>query len=53
MALGSREESWGVVELVKAMLVQMCMYKLTLCMVLDVRTITTRIQAKQHKFGDI
>ena len=41
MTLGSREESWGVVELVKDMLVLMCMYNLTLCMVLDVRTITT------------
>ena len=36
-----REESCGVVELVKAMLVLMRMYKLILCMVRDVRTITT------------
>ena len=36
-----REESCGVVELVQAMLVLTCMYKLILCMVHDVRTITT------------
>ena len=36
-----REESCGVVELVQAMLVLTCMYKLILCMVCDVRTITT------------
>ena len=37
----NREESCGVVELVQAMLVLTCMYKLILCMVRDVRTITT------------
>ena len=36
-----REESCGVVELVQAMLVLTRMYKLILCMVHDVRTITT------------
>ena len=36
-----REESCGVVELVQAMLVLTRMYKLILCMVRDVRTITT------------
>ena len=36
-----RKESCGVVELVQAMLVLTCMYKLILCMVRDVRTITT------------
>ena len=35
------KESCGVVELVKAMLALMRMYKLILCMVRDVRTITT------------
>ena len=36
-----REESCGVVELLQAMLVLTRMYKLILCMVCDVRTITT------------
>ena len=36
-----REESCGVVELVQAMLVLTRMYKLIICMVRDVRTITT------------
>ena len=36
-----REESCGVVELVQAMLVLTRMYKLILCMVHDIRTLTT------------
>ena len=36
-----REESCGVVELVQAMLVLTCMYKLILCMVRDIRTTRT------------
>ena len=36
-----REESCGVVELVQAMMVLKRMYKLILCMVRDVGTITT------------
>ena len=36
-----REESCGVVEIVQAMLVLMRMYKLILCMVRDVCTLTT------------
>ena len=36
-----RKESRGVVEIVKAMLVLTRMYNLILCMIRDVRTITT------------
>ena len=48
-----REESCGVVDLVQTVLLLTGMYKLILCMVRDARTITTYIQAKRHKFGDV
>ena len=48
-----RKESCGVVELVQAMMVMTRMSKLILCVLRDVRTITTCMQAKQHKFGDV
>ena len=38
-----REESCGVVKLVQAILVLTCMYKLIICVVCDVHTITTLI----------
>ena len=47
------EESCGVVYLVQAVLALTRMYKLILCVVRDVRTITTWIQAKRKTFGDV
>ena len=49
----SCEESCGVVELVQDMLLLTRMYKLILCVFRDLSTITTLIQDKRHKFGDV